>query len=315
MNPFKGWVGGASFPSVAMSENRSGWLYDSIVGYLKSPEWSVPVMEFIDKHCIVFDTEEENKFEFTTIHQEFCEMVNSLLEGFLADMGITPEEFVIVCQDPNSAALNEFVFNQILAVDDFVSFKKMMVKRTLELNVQAMSMLAMEQDTPAAAPAPVAAADAPPSPMAGDDGMDPDLAEAIRLSKETFNQSSEGTDGDDEELKRALAMSMSDSSVQVARAEQEEAELAHAVAMSQAIEEQRLKAVYEEEEWQEAEAIAASKAEAEAQERCASEPDSQTARELGIYAASFSSVASLVAHACMLRVRTTSSCTQGGRVC
>ena len=37
--------------------------------------------------------------------------------------------------------------------------------------------------------------------------------------------------------------------------------------MSQAMEEQRLKALYEEEERQEAEAIAASKAEAEAQER------------------------------------------------
>ena len=34
-----------------------------------------------------------------------------------------------------------FPLRQILAVDDFVSFKKMMVKRTLELNVQAMSML------------------------------------------------------------------------------------------------------------------------------------------------------------------------------
>ena len=25
------------------------------MGFLKSPEWSVPVMEFIDKQCIVFD--------------------------------------------------------------------------------------------------------------------------------------------------------------------------------------------------------------------------------------------------------------------
>lgn len=30
---------------------------------------------------------------------------------------------------------------QILAVDDFLSFKKMMLKRNLELNVQAMSMM------------------------------------------------------------------------------------------------------------------------------------------------------------------------------
>ena len=113
------------------------------MGFLKSPEWSVPVMEFIDKQCIVFDNEEENKFEYTTIHGEFCDMVNSLLEGFLSEMGISPEEFVKVCQNENAAALNEFVFNQILAVDDFLSFKKMMLKRNLELNVQAMSMMAV----------------------------------------------------------------------------------------------------------------------------------------------------------------------------
>jgi len=115
------------------------------VGFLKSPEWSVPVMEFIDKQCIVFDNEEENKFEYTTIHGEFCDMVNSLLEGFLSEMGISPEEFVKVCQNENAAALNEFVFNQILAVDDFLSFKKMMLKRNLELNVQAMSMMAVRR--------------------------------------------------------------------------------------------------------------------------------------------------------------------------
>lgn len=98
-------------------------------------------MEFIDQNCIVFDTEDENKFEYTTIHAEFCERINSLLEGFLSDMGIEPEEFVKVCQGDSAGDLNEFVFNQILAVDDFLSFKKMMVKRNCELNVQAMSML------------------------------------------------------------------------------------------------------------------------------------------------------------------------------
>ena len=151
-------------------------------------------MEFIDKHCIVFDTEDENKFEFTTVHKEFCEMVNNLLERFLSEMGISPEEFVLVCQDPEAAALSEFVFNQILAVDDFVSFKKMMVKRTLELNVQAMSMLNMEQQAAGPEPPPAPEPVAPPSP-APDGDMDADLMEAIRLSKETFNQVADSTAG------------------------------------------------------------------------------------------------------------------------
>ena len=113
----------------------------SIIGFLKSPEWTVPVMEFIDHNCLVFDTEDENKFEYTTIHAEFCERINALLEGFLSDMGIAPEEFVKVCQSESAGDLNEFVFQKILAVDDFLSFKKMMVARNCAMNVQAMSML------------------------------------------------------------------------------------------------------------------------------------------------------------------------------
>ena len=278
----------------------------SVVGFLKSPEWSVPVMEFIDQNCIVFDTEDENKFEYTTIHNEFCERVNALLEGFLTDMGIAPDEFVQVCQSDSAGKLNEFVFNQILAVDDFLSFKKMMVKRNCELNVQAMSMLRVPPPPCTAPPysanariwvtsshtdplglhaqAKEAAASQTPPPAAqptaaseeDDADGDPELAEAIRLSKLTFNApltpSRAGTvqpipDEDDEELRRALAMSMGDDSMIEARKAQEEADLKHAIAMSQAIEEQRLIAIREEQERQHAAAVAASLAEEQARKR------------------------------------------------
>ena len=48
-----------------LMDERAPWLHDSVVGFLESPQWKVPVMEFIDRHCIIFDTEEENKFEYT----------------------------------------------------------------------------------------------------------------------------------------------------------------------------------------------------------------------------------------------------------
>jgi hypothetical protein len=59
-------------------------------------------------------------------------------------------------------------------------------------------------------------------------------------------------------------MSLTDSDVQAARVDQEEAELAHAVAMSQAMEEQRLKGLLEDEERQAQAAIEASRLEVEA---------------------------------------------------
>lgn len=55
------------------SEAESEWLFDYMAGVMRSPCWDVPVMTFIDEHCIVFDSEEENKFAYVV----FC------MKGFL----------------------------------------------------------------------------------------------------------------------------------------------------------------------------------------------------------------------------------------
>jgi hypothetical protein len=39
-----------------------------IIGFLRSPRWKVPVMTFLDEKCVAFDNEDENKLEFTGIH-------------------------------------------------------------------------------------------------------------------------------------------------------------------------------------------------------------------------------------------------------
>ena len=42
------------------------WLFDSVTQFLKGANWAVPVWDFIDDNCIVFDSEEENKLEYST---------------------------------------------------------------------------------------------------------------------------------------------------------------------------------------------------------------------------------------------------------
>ena len=46
-------------------------------------------MSFIDEHCIVFDSEEENKLEYTQIHALFKKLVEGLLEELMAELGVT----------------------------------------------------------------------------------------------------------------------------------------------------------------------------------------------------------------------------------
>lgn len=94
-----------------------GWKMEAVMMFMKSPEYTVPVMDFIDENCITFDEEEvglharscataaplcvhllmlqgpqESKLEFSNTHEKFVEMVFGLLEAFLAEIGVTQEE-------------------------------------------------------------------------------------------------------------------------------------------------------------------------------------------------------------------------------
>lgn len=49
-------------------EGEHDWIFDCLITFLKSPRWKTPVVSFIEEYCLVFDNEDENKLEFTTIH-------------------------------------------------------------------------------------------------------------------------------------------------------------------------------------------------------------------------------------------------------
>lgn len=54
--------------------------------------------------------------------QKFKELVEGLLETHLTEIGVAPEDFVEICSTArNSRDVNKVVFDQILAVDDFLS--------------------------------------------------------------------------------------------------------------------------------------------------------------------------------------------------
>ncbi len=55
---------------------NTDWLFDFLLSVFKSPEWDLAVMGFIDQNCAVFDTEEENKLSYTTLHHQFKELVS-----------------------------------------------------------------------------------------------------------------------------------------------------------------------------------------------------------------------------------------------
>ena len=53
------------------------WFFDIIINFLRSPRWKTPIMSFLDEYCIIFDNEEENKLEYTSIHNQFKNLVDT----------------------------------------------------------------------------------------------------------------------------------------------------------------------------------------------------------------------------------------------
>lgn len=72
----------SSFPeseNVNLYLDFQDWMFDIIINFLRSPMWKTPIMSFIEENCIIFDTEDENKLEYTGIHNV---NFNTDLKGF-----------------------------------------------------------------------------------------------------------------------------------------------------------------------------------------------------------------------------------------
>ncbi|KAJ8264250.1 hypothetical protein GJAV_G00146990 [Gymnothorax javanicus] len=118
------------------------WVVESIAGYLGSPEWVVPVTDFMEHKCSVFDDEDENKLSYTEIHEQYKHLVEKLLDTYMQEVGISEQQFVEACSSPiaKSKAL-QAVFQPVLATDDFQVFKSLMLQKNMELQLQALRVI------------------------------------------------------------------------------------------------------------------------------------------------------------------------------
>lgn len=125
-----------------MAEDDSEWVVESIVGYLGSPEWVIPVTDFMENKCTVFDDEDENKLSYTEIHQQYKNLVEKLLEHYMHEVGINEQQFLDACTSPFAKSKTlQSVFQPVLATDDFQMFRSLMVQKNMELQLQALRVI------------------------------------------------------------------------------------------------------------------------------------------------------------------------------
>uniref|UniRef100_A0A8C8H4S5 Cilia- and flagella-associated protein 36 n=1 Tax=Oncorhynchus tshawytscha TaxID=74940 RepID=A0A8C8H4S5_ONCTS len=120
----------------------SEWVVESIAGYLSSPEWVIPVIDFMESKCTVFDDEDENKLTYTDIHQQYKHLVEKLLETYMQEVGINEQQFLEACSSPFAKSKTlQAVFHPVLATDDFQMFRALMVQKNMELQLQALRVI------------------------------------------------------------------------------------------------------------------------------------------------------------------------------
>ncbi|XP_015790145.1 cilia- and flagella-associated protein 36-like [Tetranychus urticae] len=135
-------------------EAETSWVLDSLVGFLQGPIWNIPINSFIEQRSIVFEpeydeekykeTKDEREAEYRKIFEEYGILVDRLLSAHMEDLSITLEQFEEACHNAKGslgAKFQQTLFEQIWAANDYDIFRALMVKRNIELNLQAMNIL------------------------------------------------------------------------------------------------------------------------------------------------------------------------------
>ncbi|XP_072753390.1 cilia- and flagella-associated protein 36 [Anoplolepis gracilipes] len=126
-------------------QDDSAWVFDSLIGFLQGPIWSSPLLTFIEEKSLVFEANTEDCEEYRKIYQEYKNLVDLLLGCFMEDMNISPEQFEHACTVNRETKIpiqfQQNLFEQIWAANEYEIFKRMMIQKNLELQLQALNMI------------------------------------------------------------------------------------------------------------------------------------------------------------------------------
>ncbi|KAK3244426.1 hypothetical protein CYMTET_45958 [Cymbomonas tetramitiformis] len=122
-------------------EGGTAWLLDAMVDFVaESERWHSSIQGFMIEQCEVFEDSEENKLEHTLVHQEFQLLMESLLEEQLEVLGVTGADFAAAIAQSSSPEHQGFL-EQVLAMDNFLHFKTMMIKLMRDLQGEGFDSL------------------------------------------------------------------------------------------------------------------------------------------------------------------------------
>lgn len=183
-------------------------MFDSLVGFLRGPVWNVPILTFIEHKSLVFEPGEDdkNEAEYKKIHEDYKNLVDFMLGSYMEDIGITPGQFETACglgTGKNKTKFTHGLFEQVWAADDFEIFKRMMVQKNIELQLQALELLQQRYGV-----LPEVLQPGKKDKEAGNENEDKIMLEVVRQSKNEHEAHVAALDKEEAELEEVIANSL-----------------------------------------------------------------------------------------------------------
>ncbi|CAK5081537.1 unnamed protein product [Meloidogyne enterolobii] len=136
-----------------MSEKDQNKLFDSFMEFLRSDLWQIPVSQFIEQRSIVFEREPDlgsspNTIEnFQAVHSEFAKMISDLIKAYCADSNQNREGVMETLKIAHREKFQQMsnkdkmLLEPIVASEHFDVFVPMMMRKNIELQLQALKMI------------------------------------------------------------------------------------------------------------------------------------------------------------------------------
>lgn len=110
-----------------------------------SPGWNLPIQNFIDENCESFEEKEENKLIYTEIFQNFCNLIELMLEQLSSSLDLGEGIMVgVLFEALRDKSISHYFF-YLHATQDFILFKQIMIKRNIEIEIESIKQLKLNE--------------------------------------------------------------------------------------------------------------------------------------------------------------------------
>ncbi|KAI6189303.1 Cilia- and flagella-associated protein 36 [Aphelenchoides fujianensis] len=120
-------------------------VFKKFMEFLQTDVWRLPTTNHLEKSSILFNREQANHELCLQAHKEYTRLVDTLIESFCADLGISTKDLVealkIKDQSTKLSEKEKRLLEPVVAAQDFNVFVPLETRINIELQLQAVKMI------------------------------------------------------------------------------------------------------------------------------------------------------------------------------